>query len=133
MSPNNVAAAGLLTEIGSAPYSVTKHAALAFAEWLSIHYKDSGIGVSCLCPMGVQTDMLSGEDPVLQFLQVSSISAGDVAASVVEGLADERFLILPHAQVAEFFQYKADDHDRFLKGFRRLKQKLTWQRRKKAA
>jgi len=107
-----VSAAGLLTEIGSASYSVTKHADLAYAEWLSSIYGRDGIGVSCICPLGVETDMLDPDDPIHQFLQVAAITPEQVADSVVEGLNDERFLILPHPEVADFFQMKADDHDR---------------------
>ena len=125
-------AAGLLTEIGSASYSVTKHADLALAEWLSVQYGRQGIGVSCVCPLGVETDMLDPEDPIHQFLQVQSISPADVAESIVQGLAEETFLILPHPQVTEFFQMKADNHDRWIRGMQRLNQKLT-KKRKKAA
>ncbi len=126
-------AAGLLTEIGSAAYSVTKHADVAFAEWLSVQYGREGIGVSVICPLGVETAMLDPEDPVHRFLQVSAISAEDVAESVIAGLAQERFLILPHPQVAEFFQMKTDDHDRWLRGFQRLRQKLQRESAQKAA
>lgn len=114
-------AAGLLTQIGSAPYSVTKHAAVAFAEWLSITHAGQGIKVSCLCPQGVRTRMLLGEDGQGEnFLVAGSVSAEEVAAAVVEGLADERFLILPHREVADYFQRKANDYDRWLRGMRRL-------------
>src|SRR5512133_513719 len=100
-------AAGLLTQIGSAPYAVTKHAAVAFAEWLSITYGTRGIKVSCLCPLGVRTNLLLGEDGLQQsFLLEGAIEAEDVAASVVTGLAKEEFLILPHPEVAEFFRRK---------------------------
>lgn len=125
-------AAGLLTEIGSAAYSVTKHADLALAEWLSVQYGRQGIRVSCVCPLGVETDMLDPEDPIHQFLQVQSITAADVAESLVQGMADECFLILPHPQVEEFFQMKADDHDRWIRGMQRLNQKLTRKRQKAA-
>ena len=117
-------AAALVTEIGSASYTVTKHADLAFAEWLAVQYGRSGIGVSCMCPLGVETDMLDHDDPVHQFLQVQSISAEDCADAVVRGLEAESSLILPHPQVAEFFQMKADDHDRWVRGMQRLNQKL---------
>jgi len=119
-------AAGLLTEIGSAPYSVTKHAVIALAEWLSIHYQKRGIKVSCLCPAGVATDFLDLEDPIHQFLHVSSVSADDVADAVVRGLAEERFLIIPdeHAQVMEFFAYKGENYDRWLKNFSRIHEKI---------
>ncbi len=119
-------AAGLMTEIGSAPYSVTKSAAISFAEWLSIHYQKRGLRVSCLCPAGVATDFLDLGDPIHQFLHVSSVSPADVADAVVRGLADERFLILPdaHQPVQEFFAYKGEDYDRWLKNFARINEKL---------
>lgn len=123
-----ISAAALVTEIGSAPYSVTKRAALAFAEWLSIQHGREGLLVSCLCPMGVLTDMLDEEDPVHQYLQMEALSPEDVAESVILGLADESFLILPHPRVAEFFQMKAEDYDRWLRGMQRLNQKLTRRR-----
>ena len=114
-------AAGLLTQIGSAPYSVTKHAAVAFAEWLSIAYGDKGIRVSCLCPQGVRTRMLLGEDGKGEnFLVAGSVEPEDVAEAVVTGLAEERFLILPHPEVADYFRRKAADYDRWLRGMRRL-------------
>ncbi len=117
--------AGLLTEIGSAAYSVSKHASVALAEWLSIRYGASGIGVSCLCPLGVETDMLDKNDPIHEFLRLSAIRPEEVAEAVLRGLADERFLILPHPEVAEFLHYKTDDHERWLRGMRRLQEKLT--------
>ena len=114
-------AAGLLTQIGSAPYSVTKHAAVAFAEWLSITHAAQGIKVSCLCPQGVRTRMLLGEDGQGEnFLVAGSVSAEEVADGVIKGLAEERFLILPHPEVADYFQRKANDYDRWLRGMRRL-------------
>src|SRR3954468_1574313 len=124
-------AAGIASQIGSAPYAVTKHAAVAFAEWLSITYGDCGVGVSCLCPMGVNTAMLSdglgGEDSV-GFRVVAAaaqvLEPDDVAQAVVEGIAQERFLILPHPEVLEFFQRKAADYDRWLAGMRRLQARL---------
>ncbi len=118
-------AAGLLTQVGSAPYSVTKHAAVAFAEWLSITYGDKGIKVSCLCPQGVRTRMLLGEDGKGEnFLVEGSVSVEEVAEAVVAGLAAEKFLILPHAEVAEYFQRKATDYDRWIRGMRRLQAKV---------
>src|SRR5262245_55454099 len=118
-------AAGLLTEMGSAPYSVTKHGAVAFAEWLSIHYRNRGIGVSCLCPMGVETNMLLVDNPHVAYLRLTSVTVEHVADCVIQGLADEKFLILPHADVHDFFRHKADDYDRWLKGMRRLDQKIS--------
>ncbi len=119
-------AAGLLTEIGSAPYSVTKSAVISFAEWLSIQYQKQGLRVSCLCPAGVATDFLDLGDPIHQFLHVSSVSPADVADAVVRGIADERFLILPDEQhmVADFFAYKGEDYDRWLKNFARINEKI---------
>jgi NAD(P)-dependent dehydrogenase (short-subunit alcohol dehydrogenase family) len=114
-------AAGLLTQIGSAPYSVTKHAAVAFAEWLAITHGDQGLKVSCLCPQGVRTRMLdAAEGPARSFVAATAIDAARVAEAVVEGLRAERFLILPHPEVAEYFRRKADDYDRWLRGMRRL-------------
>lgn len=114
-------AAGLLTQMTSAPYSATKHAAVGLADWLAITYGDAGIKVSCLCPLGVRTNMLmSTDDPVAVYLREGAIDAEQVAEAVVRGLADERFLILPHPEVAEFFHRKADDYDRWLRGMRRL-------------
>jgi NAD(P)-dependent dehydrogenase (short-subunit alcohol dehydrogenase family) len=120
-----VSAAGLLSQVGSAPYSVTKHAALAFAEWLSITHGDAGIKVSCLCPQGVRTRMLLGEDGKGEnFLVAGSLSPEEVADIVVRGLEEERFLILPHAEVADYFLRKATDYDRWLRGMRRLQAKV---------
>lgn len=118
-----VSAAGLLTNIGAAAYSVTKHAALAHAEWLAVTYGDQGLKVSALCPQFVDTRMI-GDFSTLEmddtFIRSFAITTDEVAASVVTGLRDERFLILPHPEVAQFFQAKAADHDRWLAGMRRL-------------
>lgn len=122
---NVASAAGLLSQIGSAPYAVTKHAALAFAEWLSITYGDQGIKVSCLCPQGVRTRMLLGEDGDKDsFLREGSVSAEEVAEAVVAGIDSEKFLILPHPEVADYFQRKATDYDRWIRGMRRLQSKI---------
>ena len=97
-----VSAAGLLTQIGSAPYAVTKHAALSLAEWLAMTYADRGIKVSALCPQGVRTNMLErAEFGGGAFLRDTALEPDQVAESVVEGLHHESFLILPHAEVAE--------------------------------
>jgi NAD(P)-dependent dehydrogenase (short-subunit alcohol dehydrogenase family) len=117
-------AAGLLSQIGSAPYSVTKHAAVGFAETIAIAHKGEGIGVSALCPQAVHTGMterLGG--PGVAGLD-GTLSADVVAESVIAGLADERFLILPHPEVAEYFQRKAGDYERWLEGMRRLRGKF---------
>ena len=114
-----VSAAGLLTSLESAIYAVTKHASLALAEWISMTYGDRGIKVSALCPQGVRTNMLM-QDPD-NFLVEGSVSVEQVADAVIEGLAEERFLILPHPDVAEYFRRKANDYDRWLRGMRRLR------------
>jgi len=124
---NTASAAGLLTEMGSAPYSVTKHAAVAFAEYLSIHHREAGIGVSCLCPMGVSTDMLLAEDPHVAYLRLTAVTPEHVAEEVVQGLREERFLILPHPEVKEFYGYRATKTDRWLDGMRRLNKKIVAQ------
>ncbi|SPA32276.1 putative NAD(P)-dependent oxidoreductase; Short-chain dehydrogenase/reductase (SDR) family [Cupriavidus taiwanensis] len=122
---NTVSAAGLLSQIGSAPYAVTKHAAIGFAEWLSITYGERGIKVSCICPQGVQTNMLFGENGQRKgFLQEGSVTAEHVAAVTLEGVADERFLILPHPEVLEYYRRKGQDYDRWLRGMRRLHDKV---------
>src|SRR5687768_10244938 len=119
-------AAGLLTQIGSAPYAVTKHAAVAFAEWLAITYGDQGLRVSCLCPQGVRTRMLEDADgPARTFVAATAIEPARVAEAVVEGLRAERFLILPHPEVGEYFRRKADDYDRWLRGMRRLQRQMA--------
>jgi NAD(P)-dependent dehydrogenase (short-subunit alcohol dehydrogenase family) len=115
-----VSAAGLLTSIGSAPYAVTKHAALAFAEWLAITYGDCGIKVSALCPQGVKTRMLENAAGGESFLLDGALTAEQVADAVVKGLEAEQFLILPHPEVLEYFRRKAADYDRWLRGMRRL-------------
>jgi NAD(P)-dependent dehydrogenase (short-subunit alcohol dehydrogenase family) len=118
-------AAGLLTQIGSAPYAVTKHAAVALAEWLAITHGDAGIKVSCLCPLGVETDMLrNAPGGIGDLLRETAIAPEAVADAVVAGLAEERFLILPHPEAAEYFRHKAEDYERWLGGMRRLQAKL---------
>ena len=114
-------AAGLLTQLGSAPYSVTKHGALAFAEWLAITYGDCGIKVSALCPQGVKTRMLeNAEFGGGAFLKETALEPDQVAEAVVQGIAAEQFLIMPHPEVLEYFRRKANDYDRWLRGMRRL-------------
>jgi NAD(P)-dependent dehydrogenase (short-subunit alcohol dehydrogenase family) len=124
---STASAAGLLTNIGDAPYSVTKHAAVALAEWLSITYGDDGIRVSCLCPQGVNTDMLreaSQSSAGGVVLAQGLLEPEDVADAVVAGLAEERFLILPHPEVHDFVQRKASDPDRWLAGMRKLQRRV---------
>jgi NAD(P)-dependent dehydrogenase (short-subunit alcohol dehydrogenase family) len=121
-------AAGLLTNIGNAPYSVSKHAAVALAEWIAISHGDQGIKVSCLCPMGVDTPMLRAGSSDLSGEAASTqgvVTPERVADVVVEGLADERFLILPHPEVADYERRRAGARDRWLAGMRRLHATLT--------
>ncbi len=120
-------AAGLLTNLGAAPYAVTKHAAVALAEWLAITHGDQGITVSCLCPQGVRTKMLFPDDEeVAQSTGAESvrmqgvIEPDELAEVVAQGLADERFLILPHPEVLDYWRRKTDDYDRWIGGMRKL-------------
>jgi NAD(P)-dependent dehydrogenase (short-subunit alcohol dehydrogenase family) len=117
---NTASAAGLLVQIGSAPYTVTKHAAVGFAEWLAVTYGDRGLSVSVLCPQAVETGMTAGI-PGGGVAGVDGMLAPDaVADAVITGLADERFLILPHPEVAEYERRKTADRERWLAGMRRL-------------
>jgi NAD(P)-dependent dehydrogenase (short-subunit alcohol dehydrogenase family) len=124
---NTVSAAGLLSQVNAAPYSVTKHAALGFGEWLSIAHGDAGIQVSCLCPQGVRTPMMLSADSESgrpSFLGEGALSAEAVAQCALDGLREGRFLILPHAEVLTFWQRKAQDYERWLRGMRRLRAKV---------
>ncbi len=123
-------AAGLLTAVGDAPYSVTKHAALGFAEWLSVTYRDQGIRVSALCPQGVDTPMLA-DGLAAGHLGARVIAASgavlspdEVAAAAVAGMAEERFLILPHPEVADYARRRAEDPDGWQSGLRKLVRRL---------
>jgi NAD(P)-dependent dehydrogenase (short-subunit alcohol dehydrogenase family) len=113
-------AAGLLTQIGSAPYSVTKHAAFAFAEWLAITYGDRGLKVSVLAPQAVRTAMTAGVEAGGVAGLDGMLEPGAVADAVIAGLEAESFLILPHPEVLEYFRRKADDYERWIRGMRRL-------------
>src|SRR5271165_3234781 len=121
---NTASAAGLLTQVSSLVYSVTKHAAVALAEWLAIEYGDAGIRVSCICPQGVRTPMLelAMDEPAgaAALLAGGLIEPEDVADAVVAGLREERLLILPHENVAGFLALKGSDPERWLRGMRRL-------------
>ena len=117
-----VSAAGLLNHVFAAPYGVTKAAALSLFEWLAIAHGNEGIRVSCLCPQGVKTDMLEAEKREgLEFLVANALEPEAVAEIVLKGIEDEKFLILPHPEVAEYFRRKAEDYDRWLRGMRRLR------------
>ncbi|WP_312867516.1 SDR family oxidoreductase [Amycolatopsis pithecellobii] len=123
-----VSAAGLLTMLGSAPYSVTKHGALAFAEWLSATYRHRGITVQALCPQGVRTDLLAEAGPAGQLLMgASTIEPDQVADLVLEALSDGRFLVLPHPEVADYYAARAGDTDRWLGGMNKLQRKIEQQ------
>lgn len=126
-----VSAAGLLTQVGAAPYSVTKHAAQAFAEWLSITYGERGIRVSALCPQGVRTPMLdaAGSGPAAFLLQ-DAVTPEFVADCVVKALAEERFLILPHPEVARYYLNRATHTGRWLQGMRRLQASMQTTKQK---
>ncbi|MEY3615663.1 MAG: hypothetical protein RLZZ518_664 [Actinomycetota bacterium] len=135
---STASAAGVLAQIGSAPYSVTKHAAVAFAEWLSITYGSRGLRVSCLCPQGVNTAMLRGGDRPEQSANTAiDANAGnvvrvagavlepaDVAAIVHDALVEERFFIFPHTEVADYIKIKATEHERWLGGMRKLQRRV---------
>ncbi|MDH3704961.1 MAG: SDR family oxidoreductase [Acidimicrobiia bacterium] len=122
---HTASAAGLLTQLGDAPYSVTKHAALALAEWLAITYGDQGIGVSCLCPQGVRTPMTESEyEGVQATVAQGLIEPEEVADAVVAALADDTFLILPHPEVRDYAMRRADDHGRWIGGMRRLQRQF---------
>jgi NAD(P)-dependent dehydrogenase (short-subunit alcohol dehydrogenase family) len=122
-----ISAAALLNHVLAAPYAVTKAAGLSFFEWMAIAYYDQGIRVSALCPQGVRTAMLAQEGE-RNFLTAGALTPEDVAGTVVEAIRDERFLILPHPEVSEFFQRKASDYDRWLRGMRRLRHRILHER-----
>lgn len=133
---HTASAAGLLTQLGSAPYAVTKHAVVALAEWLSITHGDAGIKVSCLCPQAVQTGMTgggrgSGARPATPpgtkgtAMGDGLLQPEDVAEIVLAGLAEERFLILPHPEVETYERRRAGDRERWLRGMRRAQAVLS--------
>jgi len=118
-------AAGLLTMLGSAPYSVTKHAAEAYAEWLAATYAHRGLTVHCICPQGVRTKMLADSGRAGEVvLAGSSIEPEQVAEALWDALADGRFLVLPHPEVAGYYQLRATDTDKWLRGMSRLQQRV---------
>lgn len=127
-------AAGLLTQIGAAPYSVTKHAAVAFAEWLAITHGDNGIGVTCVCPMGVDTPLLRGmsesPDAAIRVAGTAVTSAGAVidpdavALLTVAAITAEEFLVLPHSEVLDMYRQKGADYQRWIAGMRRYQRSL---------
>jgi NAD(P)-dependent dehydrogenase (short-subunit alcohol dehydrogenase family) len=124
-----VSAAGLLSHVTAAPYAVTKHGALAFAEWLAIAYADRGVTVQALCPQGVRTDMLLSEDDAGRALLLAgALEPDQVADAVAQQLGDGRFLILPHPEVARYERNRATDRERWLAGMRRIHEDVTSRR-----
>ncbi|MFP6757134.1 MAG: SDR family oxidoreductase [Alphaproteobacteria bacterium] len=119
---NTASAAGLLSQIGSAPYAVTKHAAVGFAEWLAITYGEHGIKVSVLCPQAVRTAMTAGHEDAVASID-GMMEPEPVAEACVRAIEDERFLVLPHEEVLEYMRRKTGDYDRWIKGMQRLNQK----------
>jgi NAD(P)-dependent dehydrogenase (short-subunit alcohol dehydrogenase family) len=118
-------AAGLLTMLGSATYSVTKHAAEAYAEWLAATYAHRGLIVHCICPQGVRTPMLAASGSAGQMLLAAdAIEPEQVADALLAGMETGRFLILPHPQVREYYGLRASDTDRWLRGMNRLQQRM---------
>lgn len=126
---NTASAAGLLTQIDSGPYAVSKHAAVAFAEWISINYGDKGIGVSVLCPQAVRTNILGPRPPGKEHKGQASfdgvLEPEMVADACLAAVREGRFLVLPHPEVETYFQRKANDYDRWLLGMRRFRDRLT--------
>lgn len=127
---STASAAGLLTQMDSGPYAVSKHAAVAFAEWVSINYAEQGIGVSVLCPQAVRTNIMGPRKPGDR--TNTGQASGDgvlepevVADACIQAIHDERFLVLPHPEVETYFQRKASDYDRWLSGMRRFRSKLS--------
>jgi NAD(P)-dependent dehydrogenase (short-subunit alcohol dehydrogenase family) len=121
---NTSSAAGLLSQVGSAPYAVTKHAAIGFAEWLSITYGNRGIKVSVLCPQAVRTKMTAGGDGGVAGMD-GMLEPHQLAQTVIETLGEERFLVLPHPEVLTYMRRKTDDYDRWLGGMRRLQDQFA--------
>jgi NAD(P)-dependent dehydrogenase (short-subunit alcohol dehydrogenase family) len=125
---NTASAAGVLTHVAALQYTVTKHAAVALAEWLSINYADKGVKVSCLCPQAVRTPMMMAT--VEDSSGASVLASGDmiepdeVATATVDAIREERFLILPHPEVAKYMAVKATDPERWLAGMRRLRDSI---------
>lgn len=129
---NTASAAGLLTQMDSGPYAVSKHAAVAFAEWVAINYGEQGIGVSVLCPQAVRTNILGPRAKKAVGSSNTGQASGDgilepefVADACVQAMREGRFLVLPHPEVATYFKRKANDYDRWLGGMRRFRARLV--------
>lgn len=121
---NTASAAGLLSQVGSAPYAVTKHAAVGFAEWLAITYGKRGIKVSALCPQAVRSKMTSQGDGGVAGMD-GMLEPEQLAQSVIEALDEERFLVLPHPEVLEYMRRKTNDYDRWLGGMQKLNDRFS--------
>jgi NAD(P)-dependent dehydrogenase (short-subunit alcohol dehydrogenase family) len=124
---STASAAGLLTNLGNAPYSVTKHAAVAFAEWLAITYGERGLHVACICPMGVDTDLLRSGAGTLEGESVSALpvmTVEDAAECIVDGLRAGRFLILTHPETPQYELFRVADRDRWIAGMQRQQGKI---------
>ncbi|MBL1093901.1 MULTISPECIES: SDR family oxidoreductase [Streptomyces] len=122
---STVSAAGLLTMVAAAPYSVTKHGAYAFAEWLSLTYRHRGIAVHAICPQGVRTDMLAATGAAGDLvLTPTAVEPDTVADALCEAIEQDRFLVLPHPEVADYYTARATDPDRWLTAMNHLQQKL---------
>ena len=119
---NTASAAGLLNQVGAAPYATTKHAAVGLAEWLALTYGDQGIKVSCLCPQAVRTGMTASTESVAAIDGL--LEAEPVAQACLQAIRDETFLVLPHPEVLTYMRRKTDDYDRWIKGMQRLNAKF---------
>jgi NAD(P)-dependent dehydrogenase (short-subunit alcohol dehydrogenase family) len=118
-------AAGLLTMLGGAPYSVTKHAAVGLAEWLAATYAHRGLAVHCVCPQGVRTSMLAGSGRAGDVvLNDTAIEPEQVADALAKAIAEGRFMVLPHPEVHDYYVHRATDTDRWLRGMNRLQQRI---------
>ena len=121
---NTASAAGLLSQVGSGPYAVTKHAAVAFAEWISLTYGDQGIKVSVLCPQAVNTNMIKGKEDGVAAVN-GLIEPEPVAEACLKAIEAETFLVLPHPEVLEYMRRKTADYDRWLGGMRKLNRRFN--------
>jgi NAD(P)-dependent dehydrogenase (short-subunit alcohol dehydrogenase family) len=120
---NTASAAGLLTQIGSAPYAVTKHAAVSLAEWMAVTYGARGLKVSVLCPQSVRTAMTQGQETAVAAID-GMMEPDEVAAACLETIREERFLVLPHPEVLTYMRRKTDDYDRWIRGMQRLNEQF---------
>jgi NAD(P)-dependent dehydrogenase (short-subunit alcohol dehydrogenase family) len=120
---NTASAAGLLNQVGAAPYGVTKHAAVGLAEWLALTYGDSGIGVSVLCPQAVRSEMTRGHEDSVASLD-GLLEPEPVARACLQAIEDESFLVLPHPQVLDYMRAKTNDYDRWIGGMRKLNRRF---------